>query len=86
MAARGEVEGAVVVLAQGPPSGEAIEPHGYLRKVAHLAGMDYLTQLPPSLGWMSPDSPECVSERAVKVTTVLDDILRCHPAPHLLQL
>jgi hypothetical protein len=34
---------------------------------------------------MSPDSPECVAERAVKVTTVLDDILRCHPAPHLLQ-
>ncbi|HPC61653.1 MAG TPA: hypothetical protein PKX23_13400 [Verrucomicrobiota bacterium] len=82
-AARGEAEGAVVVLTQPPACGEGAEPHVSLRQIAHRAGMDYLTQLPPSLGWQIPDSPECFSERAAKMTSVLDEILHYHPAPHL---
>jgi hypothetical protein len=75
---RGEREGALVnVCASGeePASGTQL----YLRHVAHRAGMDYLTQLPQTLSWCIPDSPDSYRQRAHETSSVLDEILRHQP-------
>jgi len=59
----------------------AEEKHAWLRSVAHRAGMDYLTDVPPEITTKIPDSLESFSERAQQVTSVLDEILHkpIHP-------
>jgi len=56
-------------------TGWAAEKHAWLRSVAHRAGMDYLTDVPPEITRPIPNSLESFSERAEQVTSVLDDIL-----------
>lgn len=77
---RGEREGGLVALApEGKLSGTG--PHAFLRQVAHRAGMDFLTELPQSLGDPIPDSLDFYTQRACAVTRVLDDILRQPQTP-----
>ena len=54
-----------------------------VRNIAHRAGMDYLTQVPETIGRAIPDSLASCSERADRVTSVLDEILhqKTVPAP-----
>jgi len=73
---RGDREGALVALLPEEVSREAIDNHLYLRRIAHRAGMDYLTGIPQSLSRPFPDSPESYSERAAQVTSLLEEILR----------
>jgi hypothetical protein len=74
---RREREGALVGLTHGEvaPRGEATEKSAYLRQLAHRAGMDYLTEVPPSLSASAADSADSYNERAQQVTSVLDEIL-----------
>ena len=85
---RGDREGALVGLTDpgAGPSGASLEKYIYLRNAAHRAGMDYLTQIPQSISSRSiPDSLDSYSQRADKVTSVLDDILHQQaPPPELL--
>ena len=53
----------------------------YLREAAHRAGMDYWTSIPQNLARSVPDSLDSYRERASHMTSVLDEILRHHPAP-----
>ena len=69
-------------------TGWAAEKHAWLRSVAHRAGMDYLTDVPPEITRPIPDSLESFSERAQQITSVLDEILQkpIHPrlSPYLI--
>ncbi len=67
---RGEREGALVDLACTSGGSPA---QSYLRDIAHRAGMDYLTQVPPSLE--HAESPESCSQRAHERTRLLESIL-----------
>jgi len=83
--ARGDREGALVGLLD---SGDALMGYRaqhfvYLRNVAHRAGMDYLTQVPRALSGV-PDSIESYTERADRVTSVLDEILHHKATPPML--
>ncbi len=80
---RGDREGAVVGLVNEKSHGslEAAKAEQFLRRVAHQAGMDYLTQVPQSISWQIPESLESCTERAQQVTSVLDDILHQSPPP-----
>jgi hypothetical protein len=80
---RGEREGALVgLLGRGVNQvGEMAGKHVYLRNVAHRGGMDYLTGLPESISHPIPDSLESLSERADRITSVLDEILHHHSPP-----
>ena len=83
---RGKREGMLVGLLTSGESGEESPSHLYLRKVAHLAGMDYLTQVPQSITDPLPESPESCCARAQQVTSVLDEILHQAAAPpHLMR-
>jgi hypothetical protein len=75
---RSEREGVLVGLtANGEnPSVEEGPKHLYLRRAAHLAGMDYLTQVPSDMSRAIPDSLESYTERADQVTSLLDGILQ----------
>ena len=73
---RGEREGAVFGLLDNVGAGEPGGLYCFLRQSAHRAGMDYLTQIPDSIQHLMPDSPDYYSERAERVTSVLDDILQ----------
>jgi hypothetical protein len=53
----------------------------YLRKLAHHAGMDYLTAIPHSLPHGVPDSAESYNVRATQMTSVLGAILNRVPSP-----
>jgi hypothetical protein len=85
---RGDREGTLVgLLTSGNELlDDAAGKHVYLRNVAHRAGMDYLTEVPQSISHFIPDSLESVSERAQRVSSVLDEILRHAPPPPQLQL
>jgi hypothetical protein len=61
-------------------SGREGQKHNYLRRVAHRAAMDYLTQVPHSIWRSIPESLDSYAERAVQVSSVLDEILH-HPGP-----
>jgi hypothetical protein len=74
VAQRGDREGALVGLIQ-PGETAPIEKHAVLRRLAHRAGMDYLTQVPQSLGQPEQDSADACTERAHQVTAVLNGIL-----------
>jgi hypothetical protein len=79
---RGDREGALVDLTERR-SGDYDETarHLYLRKIAHRAGMDYLTQLPENISRPIPDSLESYSERADQVGSVMEEILHQNPPP-----
>jgi hypothetical protein len=80
---RGEREGVLVGLtgsADGPHVEEGPK-HLFLRRAAHLAGMDYLTQVPSDMSRTMPDSLESYTERADQVTGLLDGILRQQAPP-----
>ena len=84
---RGDREGALVGL-MDPGAGAGCVPDQfvYLRNVAHRGGMDYLTQMPGELSRVIPDSIESYTERADRVTSVLDEILHYKaPPPQLLR-
>ncbi len=84
---RCEREGTLIGLMDpGPGSGGGCAgKFCYLRDVAHRAGMDYLTEIPQDVSLFTPDSLESCTERADRVTGVLDEILRHQPPPpHLL--
>ena len=85
---RGDREGALVGLTDPGmvQCGASVEKHVYLRNAAHRAGLDYLTQIPQSISALSiPDSLDSYNQRADKVTSVLDGILRQKtPPPQLL--
>jgi len=81
---RGDREGALVGLIDSSNSERRLDPpqaERYLREAAHRAGMDYLTQLPASIGSEIPESLESCAKRAQQVTSVLDEILRQQPPP-----
>lgn len=64
---------------------EAAATQMYLRKLAHHAGMDYLTAVPESLPTRVPESADAYNERATQVTSVLDKILNStSPPPRML--
>jgi hypothetical protein len=78
---RGEREGALVGLL-GQEEGmrdSATFREMYLRHAARRAGMDYLSHAAPTLRRAIPDSIDSFSERAGRMTSVLDGILQKHP-------
>ena len=77
IAERNQLEGALV----GLPCGDAsAELHCFLRRLAHRAGMDFLTRVPQTLR-LAPESPEACTQRAHQVGSVLDSILRYRHLP-----
>jgi hypothetical protein len=84
---RGEREGILVGLPDAQPGDDAAGAarQMYLRKLAHQAGMDYLTAVPQSLPTRIPESADSYNQRATQVTSVLDKILShtCAPPPLL---
>jgi hypothetical protein len=75
---RGDREGALMDLAES--GAEKSPKHIYLRSVAHRGGMDYLTEMPCSTVESIPDSLEYCTERARRVTGVLEEILAHQPS------
>lgn len=55
----------------------------HLRRLAHRAMMDYLTQMSPIMDGPLPDSFESVEHRAARITSVMDQILHLPPPPRL---
>jgi hypothetical protein len=81
---RNDLEGAVVGLVvdrEANPCEIACLKEIYLRHLARRAGMDYLSQMPPTMPKAMPDSLDSFGERARQVTSVLDEILRSHFTP-----
>jgi hypothetical protein len=79
---RGDREGILAGLVPSEPAeGRVATNPYYLRQVAHRAGMDYLTQVPPNLLRSIPESLEFYAQRAVQVTSVLDEILHQQALP-----
>ena len=80
---RGEREGVLAGLTGSvdAPHVEEGPKHLYLRRAAHLAGLDYLTQVPSHISRAIPDSLESYTERADQVTSLLDGILRQQRPP-----
>ena len=76
---RGDREGLLAGLMEA--GGREGPKHHCLRKVAHRAAMDYLTQVPHDISRAIPDSLDSYCSRADQVTSVLDDILRQQPPP-----
>ena len=80
---RGDREGLLAGLLEPAPRTGLRQgaKHHCLRKAAHRADMDYLTQLPPDISRAIPDSLDSYSSRADQVSSVLNDILRRQPPP-----
>ena len=77
---RGEREGALVgLLNREEPHEMASFREIYLRHIARRAGMDYLSRGAPTARKAMPDSIDSFSERAGRMTSVLDNILHKHP-------
>lgn len=55
----------------------------HLRRLAHRAMMDYLTQADQIMDGPLPDSFESVEDRAARITSVMDRILHLPPPPRL---
>ncbi len=53
----------------------------YLRNVARRGGLDFLTGVPTALAGALPEDPDSVSERATRISNVLEDILQKPIAP-----
>jgi hypothetical protein len=80
---RGEREGAIVGLVKSQ-AGLCVLPgmkEIYLRQVAHRAGLDYLSEIPPTGSLALPDSLDSFCDRAGRITSVLDEILRARVLP-----
>ncbi len=89
LARRGDREGVLVGLILedgGSSSGVACFKEIYLRHLAHRAGMDYLSHLPGQFVRPIPDSLDSFSQRAGRITPVLDEILHTHLVPPKLPL
>lgn len=83
LAKRGEREGSLVGLVlneQAGPCEVACLKEIYLRHLAHRAGMDYLSRL-PNVQSDSETQLDSLSQRAGRVTSVLDEILRTQFVP-----
>jgi len=82
---RGEREGAIVGLLHRDEGwhGMASFREIYLRHAARRAGMDYLSHAAPTLRRAMPNSLDSFSERAGRMTSVLDSILQKRPNPQL---
>lgn len=80
---RGEREGALMDLFGKETEAEEAPAarHGYLRRVAHRGGMDYLSREPQMLSLSFSDSLDWYSARAERVSSVLDEILHTRGAP-----
>ena len=80
---RGDREGALVGLLDPAAisPGLTSQKYVYLRNITHRAGMDYLTHVPENISRCIPDSIESYNDRAQRVTSVLDEILRQQPPP-----
>ena len=78
---RGEREGAIVGLLHREEGwhGAASFREIYLRHAARRAGMDYLSHAAPTRRRAMPDSLDSFSERAGRMTAVLDGILHTRP-------
>jgi hypothetical protein len=72
---RGEREGALIDV-RGCTETAPCDTQLFLRTIAHRAGMDYLTQVPQTLSWCIPNSPDSYTQRAHTVTSLLHEILR----------
>lgn len=74
---RGRREGALVgLIARTKQAGDGMsEVDGFLRHLAHSAGMDFLTGVPQTIPRRFSESLESCCERAHQVTAVLDGIL-----------
>lgn len=86
---RGEREGSLVglVLGQsGQLSGAASVKEIYFRHLAHRAGMDYLSHFPGHFSRPIPNSLDSFSQRAVRISPVLDEILNARFVPPSLPL
>ncbi len=86
---RGDREGVLVglFLAEGGlPLGSPCLKELYLRQLAHRAGMDYLSHFPGQIMRPIPDSLDSFSERAGRISPVLDEILHTHFVPPSLPL
>lgn len=80
---RGEREGKLVALPAKQGNHRVASATAYLRQIAHRAGMDFVTEVPPSMADALPDSPDVVMNRASHVGSVLDAILHYTPPPRL---
>jgi len=82
LAKRGEREGTLVGLMEQHPSPFEIASlkEIYLRHVAHRAGLDYLSHVPPRKSKTLPDSLDSYQQRAGQITSVLDEILHSPPS------
>jgi len=80
---RGDREGLLAALLEpaAASAGREGPKHHCLRKVAHRADMDYLTQVPQGISRTMPDSLDSFSSRAEQMSSVLDEILRHQPPP-----
>lgn len=77
-------DGAMLGLLGGTSEFESAAKHSQLRALAHEAGMDYLTQLPPELTGPDAASLEDTTFRSRQMTSVLDEILsQKNQPPHL---
>src|ERR1051326_2762309 len=81
---RSECEGAIVALA-GPGLSRIArlpeETEIYLRNVAHRGKLDFLTQVPPDLSGLIPESIDWCSDRAQQMTALLEEILQAPASP-----
>jgi hypothetical protein len=83
---RGDREGMLVGLLEPVAGAGSLEgqKHQYLRHAAHQGAMDYLTQVPQDIAFPMSDSLDSYTQRADRVTSLLDDILHQQvPLPHL---
>jgi hypothetical protein len=76
-------EGAMVGLVEGnrDPGATAGSKEIYFRRIAHRAGMDYLSQSPPAVKKAIPDSLDSYQDRARQMTSVLRTILHTPSRP-----
>jgi hypothetical protein len=79
LALRREREGTLIGLYEATEV--QTEKSRFLREIAHEGGLDYLTRIPEVIAHRIPDSLDSYAQRAVKVTSVLDEILKHSPLP-----
>ena len=80
---RDDREGVLVGL-PGPAAelcADSAATQAYLRKLAHEAGLDYLTAVPECLPTAVPESADAYTQRATQVTSILNGILSYSPLP-----
>jgi hypothetical protein len=74
---RGRREGVLVAVSEpARASVESANTYAFLRQLAHRAGMDYMTDMPPNLEETIPNGPEQCRDRAEQMTSTLNTIMR----------